>query len=232
MTAAIRIEGLAKSFTLHNQGGVRLSVLDGFDLAVEAGECVALHGPSGIGKSTVLRCIYANYRADRGRILVRHRDGTVDMAAAHPREILTVRRETVGHVSQFLRVIPRVAAEDVVAETLRGRGADREAATKAARRMLQRLNIPAELHRLAPATFSGGEQQRVNLARVFVADYPVLLLDEPTASLDRENRDVVLKLIREAAGRGAAIAGIFHDSEVRDAVATRTVPLTAAREAA
>ena len=232
MTAAIRIEGLAKSFTLHNQGGVRLSVLDGFDLAVEAGECVALHGPSGIGKSTVLRCIYANYRADRGRILVRHRDGTVDMAAAHPREILAVRRETVGHVSQFLRVIPRVAAEDVVAETLRGRGADREAATKAARRMLQRLNIPAELHRLAPATFSGGEQQRVNLARVFVADYPVLLLDEPTASLDRENRDVVLKLIREAAGRGAAIAGIFHDSEVRDAVATRTVPLTAAREAA
>ena len=232
MTAAIRIEGLAKSFTLHNQGGVRLSVLDGFDLAVGAGECVALHGPSGIGKSTVLRCIYANYRADRGRILVRHRDGTVDMAAAHPREILAVRRETVGHVSQFLRVIPRVAAEDVVAETLRGRGADTEAATKAARRMLQRLNIPAELHRLAPATFSGGEQQRVNLARVFVADYPVLLLDEPTASLDRENRDVVLKLIREAAGRGAAIAGIFHDSEVRDAVATRTVPLTAAREAA
>lgn len=232
MTAAIRIEGLAKSFTLHNQGGVRLSVLDGFDLAVEAGECVALHGPSGIGKSTVLRCIYANYRADRGRILVRHRDGTVDMAAAHPREILAVRRETVGHVSQFLRVIPRVAAEDVVAETLRGRGADPEAATKAARRMLQRLNIPAELHRLAPATFSGGEQQRVNLARVFVADYPVLLLDEPTASLDRENRDVVLKLIREAAGRGAAVAGIFHDSEVRDAVATRTVPLTAAREAA
>ena len=232
MTAAVAIEGLAKSFTLHNQGGVRLSVLAGFDLAVEAGECVALQGPSGIGKSTVLRCIYANYRADRGRILVRHGSGTVDMAAAHPREILAVRKDTVGHVSQFLRVIPRVAAEDAVAETLRGRGADREHATEAARAMLRRLNIPPALHRLAPATFSGGEQQRINLARVFVADYPVLLLDEPTASLDRENREAAVGLIREAAGRGAAIVGIFHDSEVREAVATRTVPLAAAREMA
>ena len=230
MTAAIRIEGLAKSFTLHNQGGVRLSVLAGFDLAVEPGECVALHGPSGIGKSTVLRCIYGNYRADGGRILLSHRGGTVDMAAAHPREIIAVRNETLGHVSQFLRVIPRVAAEDAVAETLRNRGADREHATEAARAMLRRLNIPAALHRLAPATFSGGEQQRVNLARVFVADYP--LLDEPTASLDRENRDAAIGLIREAVSRGAAIVGIFHDSGVRDAVATRTVPLTAAREAA
>ncbi len=232
MTAAIDIRGLAKSFTLHNQGGVRLSVLTDFDLAVEAGECVALHGPSGVGKSTALRCIYANYRADRGRILVRHRGGTVDMAAAHPREILAVRNETLGYVSQFLRVIPRVTAEDVVGETLRNRGADRESAAQAARAMLRRLNIPAALHRLAPATFSGGEQQRVNLARVFVADYPVLLLDEPTASLDRENRDAAIGLIRDAARRGAAIVGIFHDSEVREAVATRIVPLSAAREAA
>ena len=232
MTAAVRIEGLAKTFILHNQGGVRLPVLAGFDLAVEPGECVALHGPSGIGKSTVLRCLYGNYRADGGRILVSHRGGTVNMAAAHPREILAVRNETLGYVSQFLHVIPRVAAEDVVAETLRNRGADRERAAEAARAMLRRLNIPAALHRLAPATFSGGEQQRVNLARVFVADYPVLLLDEPTASLDRENREAALGLIREAAGRGAAIVGIFHDSEVRAAVATRTVPLTAAREAA
>lgn len=232
MTAAIRIEGLVKSFTLHNQGGVRLSVLAGFELAVEAGECVALRGPSGIGKSTVLRCIYGNYRADGGRILVRHRGGTVDMAAAHPRKILAVRNDTVGYVSQFLRVIPRVAAEDVVAEPLRNRGADPREARQAARGILQSLNIPAALHRLAPATFSGGEQQRVNLARVFVADYPVLLLDEPTASLDRENRDAAIGLIREAVRRGAAIVGIFHDSEVRDAVATRTVPLSAAREAA
>ncbi len=228
----VEVEGLAKTFTLHNQGGVRLPVLAGFDLAVAAGECVALHGPSGIGKSTVLRCIYGNYRADRGRILVRHGGGSVDMAAAHPRGILAVRRETLGHVSQFLRVIPRVAAEDAVAEPLRLRGTDPQEARQAARAMLRRLNIPAALHRLAPATFSGGEQQRVNLARVFVADYPVLLLDEPTASLDRENREAAIALIREAAGRGAAIVGIFHDAEVRAAVATRTVPLTAAREAA
>ncbi len=229
MTAVIDIEGLAKSFTLHNQGGVRLSVLSGFDLEVRPGECVALQGPSGVGKSTVLRCIYANYRADRGRILVRHRGAEVDMAAAHPREILAVRRDTIGYVSQFLRVVPRVAAEDTVAETLRSRGADRLEAMQAARQVLERLNIPADLHRLAPATFSGGEQQRINLARVFVADYPVLLLDEPTASLDSENRAAAVGLIRGAVSRGAAVVGIFHDSQVRDAVATRVVQLSAKR---
>ena len=232
MTRALRIEGLEKSFVLHTQGGVRLPVLAGLDLEVEPGECVALHGPSGVGKSTVLRCVHGNYRADAGRILVRHREGIVDMVTAHPRKVLVVRRETVGHVSQFLRVIPRVSAGDVVAETLRDRGADRESAADAARTILNRLNIPAELQQLAPATFSGGEQQRVNLARVLVARYPVLLLDEPTASLDRENREVVIDLIREAAGRGAAILGIFHDAAVRDAVATRVVAMDTGREAA
>ena len=232
MTGALRIEGLEKSFVLHTQGGVRLPVLAGLDLEVEPGECVALHGPSGVGKSTVLRCVHGNYRADAGRILVRHREVVMDMVTAHPREVLAVRRETVGHVSQFLRVIPRVSAADVVAETLRDRGADRESADDAARSILRRLNIPAELQQLAPATFSGGEQQRVNLARVLVARYPVLLLDEPTAALDRENREVVIDLIREAAGRGAAILGIFHDAAVRDAVATRVVAMDTGREAA
>ena len=232
MTGALRIEGLVKSFVLHTQGGVRLPVLAGLDLEVEPGECVALHGPSGVGKSTVLRCVHGNYRADAGRILVPHREGTVNMVTAHPREILTVRRETVGHVSQFLRVIPRVSTADVVAETLRDRGADREGAADAARSILRRLNIPTELQQLAPATFSGGEQQRVNLARVLVAQYPVLLLDEPTASLDRENREVVIELIREAVDRGAAILGIFHDAAVRDAVATRVVAMDTGREEA
>ena len=228
MTPVLRITGLEKAFVLHNQNGVRLPVLDGFDLAVKPGECVAIEGPSGIGKSTVLRCIYGNYRADRGRVLVRHQGRTVDIAAAHPREILAVRKHTIGYVSQFLRVVPRVAVEDVVAGTLRDRGAGRSYATNATRTILRRFNIPTTLHQLAPTTFSGGEQQRVNLATVLVAPYPVLLLDEPTASLDPENRDVAIELIREATGNGTAIVGVFHDARVREAVATRTVTLSGA----
>ena len=223
----LRIEGLSKSFTLHTQGGVRLPVLADLDLDAEAGECVALTGPSGIGKSTVLRCIYANYRTDRGRIAVWHDGRIVDMATAHPLELLSVRRMTIGYASQFLRVIPRVPAIDVVAETLANKGVERLLAARRAAGMLRRLNLPQKLQHLAPATFSGGEQQRVNLARVFVADYPILLLDEPTASLDRANRDLVVDFIVEARNGGAAIIGIFHDREVRDAVATRSKPLAA-----
>lgn len=228
----IAIDGLVKSFTLHTQGGVRLPVLSRFDLEVEGGECVALHGPSGAGKSTILRCIYANYTADQGRILVKHRDSRVDMVSAHPRDILPVRTETIGYVSQFLRAIPRVPAEEIVAGTLRARGEAYGNAVRAAHQILRRVNIPNDLHRVAPATFSGGERQRVNLARVFVADYPVLLLDEPTASLDPGNRDVAIDLIRGARERGAAIVGVFHDPAVRDAVATRTLSLPVLRREA
>ncbi|WP_372619312.1 phosphonate C-P lyase system protein PhnL [Falsiroseomonas sp.] len=226
MSWALKAEGLAKSFTLHLQGGVTLSVLHGLDLSVEAGECVALAGASGAGKSTLMRCLYGNYGAGQGRILLRHRGATVDLATADARLTREVRRETLGYVSQFLRVIPRVPAIEIVAEPLIARGLARDAALARAEALLARLNLPARLHHLPPATFSGGEQQRVNLARGFAPDYPVLLLDEPTASLDAANREVVIALIAEAKARGAAIVGIFHDSEVRDRVADRLFDVT------
>ncbi len=213
--------GLAKGFTLHTQGGTRLAVLAGVDFSVAAGECVALDGPSGSGKSSFLRLLYGNYRADAGRIAVRHRDDWVDLVTAPPRRVLAVRRETVGYVSQFLRVLPRVSARMLVAEPLRARGVAADAALARADALLERLGIPARLRGLAPATFSGGEQQRVNIARGLIADHPVLLLDEPTAALDAANRDRVVALIRAARDRGAAIVGIFHDAAVRAAVADR-----------
>ena len=222
----LEVQGLEKSFTLHTQGGVRLPVLHGVNLVVHPGECVALADPSGAGKSTLLRAIYGNYLAERGRILVRHGgDGTIDLVGAEPRTVLAVRRRTVGYVSQFLRVIPRVPALDVVAEPLRLLGIPAGEARERAGALLARLAIPERLWSLSPMTFSGGEQQRVNVARGFIAEYPLLLLDEPTASLDAESRRRVVALIEGAKTRGTAIVGTFHDAEVRAAVATRVVSL-------
>ncbi|HEX4260707.1 MAG TPA: phosphonate C-P lyase system protein PhnL [Acetobacteraceae bacterium] len=228
----VRAEGLDKAFTLHLRGGMVLPVLRGVSLEIHAGECVALGGPSGAGKTTLLRSLYGNYRVGGGRILVRHRGEMVDLARAEPRTILEIRAETLGYVSQFLRVVPRVPALDIVAEAAIARGTPPDAARAAARALLERLGIPRRLHALPPATFSGGEQQRVNLARGFIAPRPVLLLDEPTASLDAGNRDGAITLVQEAKAAGTAIVLIAHDIAVRDAIADRVLTLTPLQDAA
>ena len=232
MTTMIRVEDLSKTFVLHLQAGTRIPVLGHLALEVETGECVALHGPSGVGKSTLLRSLYGNYLPDQGRVTVYHRGEMVDLATAEPRQILEIRRETVGYVSQFLRAIPRVPTLEIVAEPARTLGLATDEALARARALLRRLRIPDDLHDLAPATFSGGEQQRVNIARGFAVDYPILLLDEPTASLDAANRDTVLELIGEARDRGAAVVGIFHDRNVRERIADRIFELHEQRPAA
>jgi alpha-D-ribose 1-methylphosphonate 5-triphosphate synthase subunit PhnL len=221
MLPVLRVSALNKSFVMHAQGDLALPVLQDVALSVAPGECLALVGPSGAGKSTLLRSLYGNYRPQSGSIQVRHRDHWVELVGAEPRITLDVRRHTMGFVSQFLRVIPRVGAVDVVAEPMVRRGTPVEEARRRAEFLLGLLGIPARLWALPPATFSGGEQQRVNIARSLIADYPILLLDEPTASLDTANRDGVVELIRQRREAGAAIVGIFHDGTVRDAVATR-----------
>ena len=231
-TIMLRAEGLEKTFTLHLRGGLLLPVLRDVSFTARAGECLGLIGPSGAGKSTLLRCLFGNYAPDAGRVLVRHDGAMIDLVRATPRQIVAVRARTIGYVSQFLRVVPRVPALDVVAEPLVMRGVDQDVARARAAALLDRLDIPARLHALPPATFSGGEQQRINLARGFIADHPVLLLDEPTASLDAERAAVVVAMIREACARGVAAVGIFHDRAVRDQVCTATLPLVAHQEAA
>ena len=218
----ITISNLSKSFTLHNQGAAVIPVMTGANLAVAPGECLGLVGASGSGKSTLMRMIWGNYLAASGSIMV----GDVDVAKAAPREIITLRRGTLGYVSQFLRVVPRVPTVDVVAEPLLTLGVPVEAARARAMALLAELNIPERLWSLSPTTFSGGEQQRVNIARGFVHPYPALLLDEPTASLDLVNREVVLTLIEAAKARGAAFIGIFHDEQARARLCDRLVDVT------
>jgi alpha-D-ribose 1-methylphosphonate 5-triphosphate synthase subunit PhnL len=232
MTAMIDISNAEKTFTMHLQGGVQLPVVRGVSFQVSAGECVVLSGPSGAGKSSILKMLFGNYRCDAGRIGVRHDGSQLDLARAEPRDILSVRRTTIGYVSQFLRAVPRVATEDVVAEPLIVNGMARPEARERAGQLLRRLNIPERLWALPPSTFSGGEQQRVNIARGFISDLPILLLDEPTASLDAANRAVVVELIGQKKRAGVAMVAIVHDDEIRHLIADRVIDVTSFAAAA
>ncbi|MFO7484062.1 phosphonate C-P lyase system protein PhnL [Oceanibaculum nanhaiense] len=228
----IAVEDLGKSFTLHMQGATHIPVLSDVSFSVEAGDCVVLDGPSGAGKSSLMRCLYANYLPQQGQVLIRHDGVLVDITHAAPRTILDIRRRSLGYVSQFLRVIPRVPTLELVMEPLLTLGVAEDAARERAGTILARLRIPERMWHLPPGTFSGGEQQRVNIARVMVVEYPALLLDEPTASLDADNRQTVVELVTEACARGAAIVGIFHDAAVREALATRTLTITSSDKVA
>ena len=232
MTAMIDIADASKTFTMHLQGGIELPVVRGVTFQVQPGECVVLSGPSGAGKSSILKMIFGNYRCDSGRIGIRHRGEVIDLVAAEPRQVLNVRRSTIGYVSQFLRAVPRVATIDVVAEPLIAVGMTRADAQARAGALLHRLNIPERLWQLPPATFSGGEQQRVNIARGFISDLPILLLDEPTASLDAANRAVVVELVAEKKRQGVAMVAIVHDDEIRHLIADRIVDVTSFAAAA
>ena len=217
----IEVDNLEKHFTLHNAGGAHIPVFEGLNLSVSQGECVVLAGVSGVGKSTLMRSIYGNYLPTDGAVRVRHKGEMVDITTAPPFQLLDIRRRTLGYVSQFLRVIPRISTMDLVMQPLLENGVDADEARDRASEILELLQLPRAHWDLPPATFSGGEQQRVNIARSFAIDFDVLLLDEPTASLDAANRERVIKLIERALSRGTAMIGIFHDEDVRNVVATR-----------
>jgi alpha-D-ribose 1-methylphosphonate 5-triphosphate synthase subunit PhnL len=230
--ALLRIESVGKRFTMHLRGGLQIPVIGAASLAVAPGECVVLAGPSGAGKSSILKMVYGNYRCEEGRILVAHRGAMVDVASARPREIIALRQHSMAYVSQFLRVIPRIGTLEVVAAAARAFGSEAREARVRAAGLLERLNVPPRLWELPPATFSGGEQQRVNIARGLAGGHPLLLLDEPTASLDAANRAVVVELVRERLRGGTGVLAIFHDADVRDQLADRLVDVTCFADAA
>ena len=217
----IQIKNLNKSFQLYNQNNTNINVFKNINFRVNKGEVVALTGNSGTGKSTLLKLIYGSYVISKGDVLI----SDINIKKSSPRDILKLRKNKLGYVSQFLRVVPRVPTIDVVIEPLLEIGCEKKIALKKAQEILERLNIPKNLWNLSPLTFSGGEQQRVNIARGFIHNYPYLLLDEPTASLDQNNKNVVLDLIEKAKINGSAIIGIFHDETARNKVATREVNL-------
>jgi alpha-D-ribose 1-methylphosphonate 5-triphosphate synthase subunit PhnL len=224
--AILKIEGLSKQFQLYEQGKLIPSCAN-VDLEVQAGALTALIGPTGAGKSSVLKCIYRTYLPTAGRMLYRDSDNQVtDLAQALEHRILELRRRDIGFVTQFLHCLPRKPALDVVAQPLLARGEASGAARERAAALLALLNVPERLWSVPPATFSGGEKQRVNLARGLIARPRLLLLDEPTASLDPATTDRVVELLRAIKAEGVAMLAIFHQPELVNRLADRVVELS------
>jgi alpha-D-ribose 1-methylphosphonate 5-triphosphate synthase subunit PhnL len=223
----LKVHNLGKTFTLHNRGGIQVLAFNNIDFSLECGQLLALSGPSGAGKSSILKTIFRTYLADHGNILFRRGNGTeIDLASCPENKVLDLRRREIGFVTQFLKILPRISALDGVAHPLIEIGVEEEEARDQARRMLMRLGIRRELFNLSPLTFSGGEQQRINIARGIIAPKELILLDEPTASLDKKSSDVVLELLADLKKRGIAMIAIFHDQRKIEQIADVAVTIT------
>lgn len=223
--AILRIDNLSKQFQMHEQNKLIPSCAN-VSLEVHAGELTALVGPTGAGKSSVLKSIYRTYLPTTGRILYKDSLGTVtDLAQASEHRVLELRKREIGFVTQFLHCLPRRPADEVVAEPLIGQGVAKRVAIDSARQLLALLNVPERLWGVPPATFSGGEKQRVNLARGLVARPRLLLLDEPTASLDPDTTDRVIELLQQIKLEGVAMLAIFHHPNLVKRTANRVVEL-------
>lgn len=214
------VRRIEKQFVLHNRGGIRVTGFSDISFNVSGGELLALVGPSGAGKSSVLKAIYRTYLVNTGSILFHRQDGTVvDLAVCTESSVLELRQREIGFVTQFLKVLPRISALQAVAAPLLELGEEEGAARRRAAELLALLNIREELFDISPLTFSGGEQQRVNIARGVIAPKELLLLDEPTASLDEESSSRVLELLSSLKKQNIAMIGIFHDQRKVDQVA-------------
>ncbi|WP_254546765.1 phosphonate C-P lyase system protein PhnL [Halomarina pelagica] len=225
----LEIEDLRKTFEMHVVGGKRVVGLDGVSLDVRDGEFLAVVGESGSGKSSLLKCLYRTYRPSGGSVRFESRDGTVDLATCSGRRMLALRGAEIGYASQFLDEIPRVPAVDVVARPLVERGVARAAARDVAEDLLSALDLPTELHGAYPATFSGGERQRVNLARAVAPRPRLLLLDEPTSALDPGTKAAAIDLLDRYLTDETTVVGVFHDRDAVARVADRVAVLEDAR---
>ncbi|MDR1589952.1 MAG: phosphonate C-P lyase system protein PhnL [Oscillospiraceae bacterium] len=226
----LKIKELSKEFIMHIQGGVRITSFSGVSLEVGGGSLLAVTGPSGIGKSSLLKCVYGTYRPTSGSVLYESGSGgTIDLAAADDWELLALRRAEIGYVSQFFHVLPRVSATEILTEPLIARGVPADEAGETARALLRRVGLDRALWEMYPATFSGGEKQRLNILRAVVTRPRLLLLDEPTASLDRGYKGRVIDLLLEIKSSGAAMLGVFHDRDALSALADSRYDMEAGR---
>jgi alpha-D-ribose 1-methylphosphonate 5-triphosphate synthase subunit PhnL len=220
MSKILEVRQLQKRFQLHLLDGRVIEPLHNISFEVERGHVFMISGRSGVGKTSILKCIYRTYLTSGGEIwYASEQFGRIDIASASEEVVLALRERELGYCSQFLKVLPRVAALDVAAEPLIRRGLNRAEAQAEAAQWLRRLGIEESRWQAYPITFSGGEQQRLNIARAFIAAPHLLLLDEPTASLDAKSKEIVLTLIAEAKAAGVTILTVSHDLAVLSSLA-------------
>lgn len=227
MDRIISVSNLTKRFVMHllNEKIIRGCSNISFDLY--KGELLGITGPSGVGKSSILKCLYRTYIPTEGKILYNSElEGMVDLASAPDDIIIKLREKEIAHVTQFLHTIPRVTALDLIAEELTNKGIPENEAILETRSLLAEMRIAEDLWDAYPSTFSGGEQQRINIAKSFISKPRLLLLDEPTASLDSKSRDIVVKLIKKLKNSGTTIVGIFHDIETMKMVADKVLDVS------
>ena len=222
----LKVKDLNKTFKVHTRGGIEVKGFENISLEVNEGEFLSLYGPSGAGKSSILKTLFRTYTTTSGKILFHKKDGdTIDIANASESEILNLRKSEIGYVSQFLQILPRVSAVDVVSEQLIFKGESEDISRIKAKELLDYLSIREELFDLSPLTFSGGEQQRVNIAKGIIAPKSLLLLDEPTASLDKTNTMKVVEKLKDLKKEGVAMVGIFHDLEAMEIISDKIYKL-------
>lgn len=208
----LQIEGLCKQFIMHIRADAKIEGFCDISLSLHSGELIAVTGPSGTGKSSLLKCVYRTYTPTGGHVYYRRQDGgAVDLATVEPWEIIRLRNTEIGYVSQFFSVIPRVSAMDILISTQTARGASPKDAREKAADYLEKVGIARQLWDMYPATFSGGEKQRLNIANALITKPRLLLLDEPTASLDMRSKEWVMRLILDLKKEGTAMLGVFHD---------------------
>jgi alpha-D-ribose 1-methylphosphonate 5-triphosphate synthase subunit PhnL len=225
----VEVNQLTKVFHLHILHDKEIVALQSVDMTINEGEIIGLTGRSGSGKSSLMKCLYRTYLASAGEIWYSSRKGLVDLAKAGDHEVLELRRSEIRYCAQFLSVIPRVSALDVVAEPLMRTEKERAKARARAAELLETMGLPSSLWDAYPATFSGGEQQRVNVARAIISRPRLLLIDEPTASLDTKTKDLVIGLIRSLRKEGTSVLCISHDGYTLDKLADRRVHLQMGR---
>ena len=219
----LEINNLSKSFSMHILNNKRIEALKEINFTVKEGEIIGLTGRSGSGKSTLMKCVYRTYLSSSGEIIYHAEGGAVDLVKADDHIIIALRKKEITYCSQFLSVIPRVPAVDIVGERLSGE--DKEKNRDMAREMLEKLGLPEELWDAFPSTFSGGEQQRINVARAIIARPRLLLIDEPTASLDARTRDIVIDLILDLKKTGTSVLCISHDEYTLERLTDRRLHL-------
>lgn len=225
MPHLLEIKGLSKSFTIHHLGKNMQAVRD-IHLSLDEGEFIGIVGKSGSGKSTVLKSIYRTYLPEEGAILYRsEKFGLVDLAQLSERGVHHLRKHEIGYVSQFLNVMPRTTARELVEQSVIEMGESEEAAHQAAIDALSHFELDPELWDSYPNTFSGGQKLRLNIACAIVKKPRLLLLDEPTASLDDASKLKVREMLERLKTEGTTMVGIFHDLEFMDGLCDKVFDL-------